>query len=465
MSLATEATWLDEVLSEQHLYESKKRPAPTGQRVGWRIGVRPYSLSRQLRLRLQEIGEDLWAFLQAQQSIYLKSLKAPELAFVAEYLDAGKPEELVRFSQMHRLRSHLPVMLRPDLLQLEDDFVATEVDSVPGGFGELSALQDAYSALGHDVLGGPHGMLDGFWGAMQLLSGKEHPVVGIAVSQESEDYRPEMQHFARALCARGERVHTVSPRDVEFREEGLFVEGERLDVLYRFFELFDLRNVPKADLFLYAQRKGTVVVTPPFKPQLEEKLWFALLHHPGLEDVWQKELGVERLLRLRRLIPQTFILDPRPVPPHAVVAGLQMGGRAVRDLSRIGEMGKRERANWVLKPSGFSELAWGSHGVHIGEDEPQEEWAREVGDALSHFPHPVWLLQRFRKARVVQIPYYDFASGGEVEMAGRTRLCPYYFRTAQGMALGGTLATVCPADKKIIHGMVDAVMLPASSQE
>ncbi len=465
MSLATEATWLDEVLSEQHLYESKQRPAPAGQRVGWRIGVRPYPLSRSLRARLTEIGEDLWALVQAQQAIYLRSLKTPELAFIAEYLDAGKPADLVRFSQMHRLRSHVPVMLRPDLLQMEDDFVATELDSVPGGFGELSALQDAYSSLGQDVLGGPHGMLDGFMGAMRHLSGAEHPFVGIAVSEESSDYRPEMEYFSRRLRERGERVFAVSPRDVEFREDGLYAQGERLSVLYRFFELFDLRNVPKADLFLYAQRKGTVVVTPPFKPQLEEKLWFALLHHPGLEDAWQAELGVERLGRLRRLIPQTHVLDPRPIPPHAVVAGLQLGGRPVRDLRQLGEMGKRERANWVLKPSGFSELAWGSHGVHIGEDEPQEEWAREVGEALRTFPHPVWLLQRFRKARVVEVPYYDFAAGNTVEMAGRTRLCPYYFRSADGIVLGGALATVCPADKKIIHGMVDAVMLPASSQE
>jgi len=27
-------------------------------------------------------------------------------------------------------------------------------------------------------------------------------------------------------------------------------------------------------------------------------------------------------------------------------------------------------------------------------------------------------------------------------------------------ALGGVLATVCPADKKILHGMRDAMMLP-----
>jgi hypothetical protein len=44
------------------------------------------------------------------------------------------------------------------------------------------------------------------------------------------------------------------------------------------------------------------------------------------------------------------------------------------------------------------------------------------------------------------------------------RLCPYYFVVGDGDAararLGGVLATVCPADKKIIHGMQDAVLAP-----
>jgi hypothetical protein len=31
--------------------------------------------------------------------------------------------------------------------------------------------------------------------------------------------------------------------------------------------------------------------------------------------------------------------------------------------------------------------------------------------------------------------------------------------------LGGVLATVCPADKKILHGMPDAVMAPCTEQE
>jgi len=53
-------------------------------------------------------------------------------------------------------------------------------------------------------------------------------------------------------------------------------------------------------------------------------------------------------------------------------------------------------------------------------------------------------------------------------MAARVRLCPYYFVHGEGdgarTTLGGVLATACPADKKIIHGMSDAVLVPCSAR-
>ena len=47
-------------------------------------------------------------------------------------------------------------------------------------------------------------------------------------------------------------------------------------------------------------------------------------------------------------------------------------------------------------------------------------------------------------------------------MRGRVRLCPYYFVLNGKAELRGALATVCPSDKKLLHGMKDAIMLPTS---
>jgi hypothetical protein len=59
---------------------------------------------------------------------------------------------------------------------------------------------------------------------------------------------------------------------------------------------------------------------------------------------------------------------------------------------------------------------------------------------------------------------FDPAAGEVRDLEGRVRLCPYYFVTGpDDVALGGVLATVCPADKKAIHGMPDAVMGPCAA--
>jgi hypothetical protein len=67
---------------------------------------------------------------------------------------------------------------------------------------------------------------------------------------------------------------------------------------------------------------------------------------------------------------------------------------------------------------------------------------------------------------VVESHYFDFATNALVAMPGRVRLCPYYFVVGEGDAarahLAGVLATICPADKKLIHGMKEAILAPCS---
>ena len=47
-------------------------------------------------------------------------------------------------------------------------------------------------------------------------------------------------------------------------------------------------------------------------------------------------------------------------------------------------------------------------------------------------------------------------------MQSRVRLTPYYFVVAGAARLGGVLATLCPHDKKKIHGMADAILVPCA---
>ena len=92
----------------------------------------------------------------------------------------------------------------------------------------------------------------------------------------------------------------------------------------------------------------------------------------------------------------------------------------------------------------------------------QTEWAAALDSALASFPHTPYVLQEFHKGRLFDIGYFDPVAGDMKQMAGRARLSPYYFVQGEKAELAGILATICPADKKVIHGMKDAVMVPCA---
>ena len=442
--------------------------------TSWRIGLNPFPLSSAQLSFFQLLGAQLLGFYRALNHLYLDSVRGTQPTWVAAWLDQGKPEGLVTYSRMKRFRDELPGVIRPDIIPTQDGMVITELDSVPGGIGLTACMSELYvhhsspresSQIDqpHQVVGGSDGMIQGF--AAMLKQHLVRPgVVAIVISEEAKDYRPEMQWMATKLTARGLETHCIEPRQIRFTEEGLRLlemDDRPIALIYRFYELFDLPNIPKAELLQYAAKKNWVSVTPPYKPALEEKSAFALLHHPVLAPFWRSELGEELFIHLTTIMPRTWVLDPSPVPPSAVIPGLSVGGRAVSNWGDLAAATQKQR-HFVLKPSGFSELAWGSRGVSVGHDLPQNEWTAAIEAGLAAFSHTPYVLQEFHKGRQYQIDYFDAHTGEIQTMAGRARLSPYYFVTGETVELAGILATICPADKKVIHGMKDAVMVPCA---
>ncbi len=438
-------------------------------RVAWRLSPEPFGLKPETVAAIERVGPDLLAFYRALASLYQRSARGTAPRFVAEYLDHGKPEAVVKLGRQNRFKSEIPGVIRPDLILTDDGFIASELDSVPGGMGFVGGMADAYCRLGHDTLGGVDGMPAGFAAMLAALSGRERPTIAIVVSDESGAYRPEMTWLAQAIRTRnlGE-AHVCRPEEIVFTEEALFVRlpdgaERKLDALYRNFELFDLFNIPKHELMLYAARHNRVKMSPPPKAHLEEKSAFALFAHPLLASFWKGELR-DAFERLQPLFPQTWILDPRPSEPQAAIYGLRAGDTPVFDWAQLVGLGKSER-DYVVKPSGFSALAWGSRGVKVANDLSKEEWEAALNEALGSFDRTPYILQRFHKGKRVRVPYYDAARDEMAVLDGRVRLCPYYFVVGDTVRLGGILATIAPADKRLIHGMSDAIMSPCAVRD
>ncbi|HEY2329288.1 MAG TPA: hypothetical protein VGI63_05690, partial [Verrucomicrobiae bacterium] len=273
--------------------------------------------------------------------------------------------------------------------------------------------------------------------------------VHIVVSEEAKTYRPEMEWLAAQIG------------NPQFKIQNSKFEGfAGGDAIYRFFELFDLANVANAKRIFELAAEKKIRLTPPPKPVFEEKMLFALLWNRNLQNFWRQELGEGFLARLKKHIPFTWLMDPAPMPPHAAIPELNL-----TDWSQLKTMSQRER-DLILKVSGFSENAWGARGVYLGSDLSSADWSAAVDTALKNFATSPSVLQRFHKPSLVDASWFDFEKNEIVPMKGRTRLCPYYFVSGEGdnlsSTLGGMLATIVPADKKIVHGMTDAILAPCA---
>jgi hypothetical protein len=451
-------------LAAQPLFEDKT----------WRLSPEAWPLAPEQVTRLEQIGTACLEFHQALESLYLRSASGRNLLrnkplvapWVAAYLDRGKPDHLVAHARDPRNRGALPFVLRPDLLLTDEGFALTELDSVPGGIGLTAFLNQLYGggdpAAG--VVGAGDAMIHRFHAALAALRPEtRNPLIALVVSDEAATYRPEMEWLALQLQLQGKRVFCLRPEQIFPLENALFFDAdgnpEKIDIIYRFFELFDLENIRTQRFIFDAWAAGEVAITPPMRPFQEEKLALALFHHHLLQDYWAETLNGRTLALLRALIPPSWVMDPAPLPPGAVLDGPRAAGRALTDWRELAGASQKER-ELIIKISGYHETAWGARSVVLGSDCSREEWQRGIAHAVELAPTNLHLIQTYRKPRRVEHPLFEGEPPTVVARSGRLRLCPYYFVQDGQARLSGALATFCPPDKKIIHGMQDAALLP-----
>ena len=409
----------------------------------WLLSPDAFPIEKKFLTELEQLGHRLFVFQRACNQLYQLSVKGKQPEWLARYLDAGKPKELVEFSRRKEIRDDLPRVIRPDLILTDGGYIIAEIDSVPGGIGLTGWLNQTYSKFEKEIIGGADGMLEGF--QTVLPNGGD-----IVTSQEAVTYRPEMEWAAARLNERGGNVRVVAAENYKPQDSRN---------VYRFFELFDLPNIPKIDNLLRANAEGRVKITPPIKPYLEEKMWFALFWLKPLHEFWRREVGEKYFVQLQRVIPYSWLLDPTPLPQHAVIPRLE-----IHDWREAAKFSQKDR-DLLLKVSGFSPLGWGSRGISLGSDLAHAEWEKQIENALTAFDSSPTIMQRFHKGRLLEHRYWDADSSELKTMKGRLRLCPYYFVEQDKVKLRGALATIVPADKKFVHGMRDAILAPSRADE
>src|SRR5215467_2127186 len=225
----------------------------------WLLSPDAFPVDKKFVAHLEQLGHRLFVFQRACNQLYQLSVKGKQPEWVAQYLDAGKPKELIEFSRRKQIRDDLPRVIRPDLILTEKGYIIAEIDSVPGGIGLTGWLNETYSSLDNDIIGSAKGMLDGFRAVVP--NGAD-----IVISQEAATYRPEMDWIA----ARLDQTSNIEHRTSNFWRVVAAENYEPHDgcAVYRFFELFDLPNIPGIGNTLQTNAEDRITITPPIKPYL-----------------------------------------------------------------------------------------------------------------------------------------------------------------------------------------------------
>src|SRR5580704_3899442 len=85
----------------------------------WLLSPDAFPIDGKFFAELEQLGHRLLVFQRACNQLYQLSVKGKQAEWVARYLDAGKPKELIEFSRRKEIRDDLPRVIRPDLILTE----------------------------------------------------------------------------------------------------------------------------------------------------------------------------------------------------------------------------------------------------------------------------------------------------------------------------------------------------------
>jgi len=86
----------------------------------WLLSSDAFPIDKKISRDLEQLGHRLFVFQRACNQLYQLSVKGKQPDWVARYLDAGKPRELIEFSRRKEIRDDLPRVIRADLILTDE---------------------------------------------------------------------------------------------------------------------------------------------------------------------------------------------------------------------------------------------------------------------------------------------------------------------------------------------------------
>ena len=219
---------------------------------------------------------------------------------------------------------------------------------------------DALGALGKEMDFGTPELFD-TWIDVLLADYRRFAGAGVAqrpriviMDFAGEGIESEFGEFLRRMEKRGLRARIADPREFTYRSGRLYIEEERIDIVYRRATTARvMAHYGEAQDFIRAYREGAVCVIGGFTSQIiHNKMIFKVLHDEANKGLFT---DAERRF-IRAHVPHTEVLT---------------GENMHRYID--------EPDCFILKP--FDQ--YGAHGIHMGRDMDAAAWRQAVAESAA----------------------------------------------------------------------------------
>lgn len=386
-----------------------------GEQLSWNVSATPYELPPDTISELKAIGPVLQEFFKAANTIFYK------YKWVQQRLEKRITPY---YHHLNRCQpDNLPRLIRPDivcdqnwlprLVEIETTVGARAdtalmakqfgLDARKSFVGNYAKIAKSYEAEGKNLalITAPHPFFQDLPDDAKAFASmlKENGVNNLIVI--TEENMASLRHDGRSL--------TINER---------FEESKTIHVIDRFIDIYEIAELQHAGIgaILDAYISGVVTDVNSIKQFLDEKDWMSLIWDPRLASEWERELGHEYFLSLKKWVPQTRIITPDLT--------IELANGETIPITDIGKV-RLELRNFVIKESGTSSTASGSQAfyplVKMSEEEIEEELEKILNSEVQHVLQD--LIESPRVPYTFINPDNDLASH---QPAGRFKISPFY---------------------------------------
>lgn len=187
----------------------------------------------------------------------------------------------------------------------------------------------------------------------QFKNKVEEPNIGIVDFKET-GITAEFEEFKKAYEKKGYKCYIIDPRDLKYRDKGLYFNDIKIDMIYR--RIVTVEFIEKSDEILdliEAYREGVVCLIGSLRSQImHNKIIFKILYD---KETWEF-LSQEEVEFIKAHIPYT---------------------EELKGNKELFNQLKNNKDSYIIKPID----SFASQGVYAGRDYPIEEWEELLRDS------------------------------------------------------------------------------------